>query len=109
MSADIVLVRDFTDCPAGRMRAHGPGSGEEFREDFLRPALVLQDEVTVDLNGADSLPPAFLDEAFGPLAAELGQAEFYRRVRVILDDDETAVRKLSETIALRAENGFPAN
>jgi hypothetical protein len=109
MKADISLVADFTDCPCGRLRTHGPGSGEAFREDLLRPALALLDVVAVDLTGADCLPPAFLDEAFGPLAAEMGAETFARRMLITIDDDPTAKRKLAESIALRARTDFPAN
>ena len=35
----INFVEDFKDLPGPRYREQGPGSGEEFREDFLKPAL----------------------------------------------------------------------
>ena len=106
MTPEISLVRDFTDCPCGRLRAHGPGSGEAFRMDFLRVALNCKDVFTVDLNGADCLPPAFLDEAFGPLVVEMGAAEFSRRIKIVLDDDATAKRKLEQILALRGDESL---
>jgi hypothetical protein len=97
----ISLVADFTDCPIGRFRENGVGSGEAFREDILKPALAEGDLIEVDLNGADCLPPGFLDEAFGILAKELGRAEFERRVKIVLTDDRIALVKLQDSIRLR--------
>jgi hypothetical protein len=97
----ITLVSDFDECPSGRYKWESETSGERFRDDFIKPALAEFGEVTVNLNSADSLPPSFLDEAFGLLAKEMGRREFDRKVKIILDDDKTALRKLNESIATR--------
>ena len=50
----------------GRLREHGPGSGEEFKE-ILHKLLVDHDKVTLDLDGAPGYSASFLDEVFGSL------------------------------------------
>jgi hypothetical protein len=86
----ISLVKDFTDCPGGRYRGNGDFSGEEFREDILRPSLAECERLQVDMNHAFTIPPSFLDEAFGPLVEELGEQAFRARIIVSLDDDPAA-------------------
>ena len=63
----INLARDFTKFPGGRFRSDGPFSGEEFREDYLLPALQNYENVTVILDGVAGLPSSFQEEAFGGL------------------------------------------
>ena len=63
----IKVVEDFSPSPGGRFRRDGPFSGEQFREDVLRPALITGEEVTIDLDGAFGYPSSFLEEAFGGL------------------------------------------
>lgn len=67
MTSEIVIARDFTPFPGGRYRQHGEGSGEEFRDDLLRPALNREASVTVRLDGTSGYPSSFLEEAFGGL------------------------------------------
>lgn len=64
----ISLKTDFTKAPGGRYRKQGPHSGEQFREEILKPALEQAETVVVDLNGVYGLPASFLDEAIGFLA-----------------------------------------
>lgn len=99
----ISLINDFTDCPSGRYRKDGEGSGQEFREDHLELALITNDVIIVNLDGADALPPAFLDEAFGILARDMGRKEFDRRLTIVLSDDRIARRKLNMAVARRTE------
>ncbi|EHB5932023.1 STAS-like domain-containing protein, partial [Campylobacter coli] len=59
-------------------------SGEEFREDVLKPMLKEYD--FIDIDGTDitsSFNPSFLSEAFGVLAEELGGSEeLLKRIRL---------------------------
>lgn len=96
----IKLITDFDTCPSGRYRHESDTSGEAFREDVLKPALQEHGSIVVDLNGADSLPPSFLDEAIGMLAKDYG-AEFPKKVSILLTDDDTALRKLNDSISTR--------
>lgn len=60
------IAKDFTQFPGGRYRTHGPGSGQEFREDRLAPAMN-SGFVEVELSGVYGYPASFLEEAFGGL------------------------------------------
>jgi hypothetical protein len=64
---EISIARDFTKFPGGRYRKHGEGSGEEFREDFLVPAIAAGGSVTIDFQGTFGYPASFIEEAFGGL------------------------------------------
>lgn len=63
----INIAQNFSRFPGGRHRTDGRFSGEEFREDFLLPALRQHDRVIVNLDGVAGLPSSFLEEAFGGL------------------------------------------
>jgi hypothetical protein len=75
----INVASDFTPFPAGRFRSIGKGSGEEFRERFLVPALTKGEPTVVILDGTSGYPPSFLEEAFGGLVREGYSAEEIRR------------------------------
>lgn len=64
---EISVAANFTPYPTGRYRKFGDGSGEEFRDDHLIPALNSFGLVIVDLDGARGYPASFLEEAFGGL------------------------------------------
>ena len=73
----IKISEDFPSLPGGRYRNQGAGSGEELREDYLKPllrtALIDQKVLTVDLDGSKyGYPPGFLEEAFGGLTRDFG-------------------------------------
>lgn len=63
----ISVVEDFHEFPSGRFKINGSGSGEEFRDDFLVPALESGDELLIKLDGAPGYPSSFLEETFGGL------------------------------------------
>ncbi|WP_425310561.1 STAS-like domain-containing protein [Falsirhodobacter halotolerans] len=63
----ISIAKDFTRFPGGRYRKHGPGSGEEFREVFLLPALRAGEDIVVTFDGVAGYPSSFVEEAFGGL------------------------------------------
>lgn len=93
----INLVTEFTDAPGGRSRLLGPHSGEEFREDVLRPALASFDVVEVNLDGALGLPSSFLDEAFGAFKKEACNG----KLKVILTDNAVAKKILEDCLRLK--------
>lgn len=64
---EIVIARDFSAFPGGRYIAHGKGSGELFRRDFLVPILDRSEAAKIQLDGAVGYPSSFLEEAFGGL------------------------------------------
>lgn len=68
----VLPVQEFTDTPGPRLRKEGEHSGEEFREDLLRPRFEDAAEhgciLVVDLDGTAGYASSFLEEAFGGLA-----------------------------------------
>ncbi len=106
----IYIAQDYTKFPGSRLKSTGKGSGEEFRERFLLPAMEAGAPVTIVLDGAAGYPPSFLDEAFGGLVrhgytlaqidtvlsfeAEPSFQVYVRLIREYLEEAE-AVRKAS--------------
>ena len=91
-------VAEFTRLPGPRYRNKGPGSGEEFREEHLRPAFErarkTDDRIVVQLDGVKyGYPTSFLEEAFGGLAREFGievvreTLSFESHVEPMLDEE----------------------
>lgn len=66
MTEVIHIARDFSRYPGGRYKKDGPRSGQEFREDYLIPALK-KGAVVVVLDDVAGLPSSFLEEAIGGL------------------------------------------
>jgi hypothetical protein len=94
----IHFTQEFTDTPGGRFRRHGDFSGEQFREEILRPALDQNDQVILDLNGAFSFPPSFIDEALGVLVDQLGEEVVRQKLKIELSGNPLATRKISDSI-----------
>jgi STAS-like domain of unknown function (DUF4325) len=67
----ISIAAQFSRYPGPRYRKDGPFSGEEFREEFLAPALQNAGKtgslVIVTLDGVAGYGSSFLEEAFGGL------------------------------------------
>jgi hypothetical protein len=83
----IRIATDFSRTPGGRYREDGDFSGEQFREEFLVPALDNPEGVIVFLDDTDGYPSSFLEEAFGGLVrAGFSNADLQRRL-VIRNDD----------------------
>ncbi|HCS62833.1 MAG TPA: hypothetical protein DIW64_01400 [Cellvibrio sp.] len=87
-SRKILVAEEFTEFPSGRFRSEGKGSGEEFRDDFLIPALKDHDKVTVVFDGVFGTASSFLEEAFGGLRRK-GFTEFQltHKLEIISKDD----------------------
>lgn len=82
----INIAKEFTELPGPRYRKQGPGSGQEFLEDLLKPAFLkakeANDQVTIQLDGVKyGYPTSFLEEAFGGLAREFEIEEVQRLLR----------------------------
>lgn len=86
-----VHVRDFTTTPGARYRTDGPFSGQEFREDYLVPAL--KDALDkgamleVNLDHAVGFGTSFLEEAFGGLQRAFPDIDVVHHLRVICRDE----------------------
>jgi len=66
---ELRVATEFSRYLGGRYRDDGPWSGEEFREDFLRPrierAIKSHGVLHVVFDGVAGMPTSFLEEAFG--------------------------------------------
>lgn len=102
MESNLIRIENFSRFPGGRHRAHGPASGQAFREDVLLPALRENQCIVVDLSAAKVVIPSFMDEAFGPLIASMGKEEFLRRVHVVLRPNSDMKFNFDETVRLRS-------
>jgi len=92
----IHFVKEFTDCPGGRLRIHGDFSGEAFRDDILKPALDNHDLVTVHLDGAVGFPSSFIDEVFGIVSERIGYENVKKKLIIDLSDDPLALQEIEE-------------
>ena len=65
------VVEEFTDSPGARYESEGAFSGARFRQELLYPllseALLYNEVLVVNLDGAYGYGTAFLDESFGGL------------------------------------------
>lgn len=72
----IEIASDFSKVPGGRFVKHGPDSGEQFRNQILKPALLEARRsgtpVVVVLDGVAGYAGSFLEEAFGGLVRKDG-------------------------------------
>ncbi len=88
------FVKEFTKYPGPRFVRLGKHSGEEFREDILRPIFVGNDSIDIDATGVLSFGPSFLDEAFSPLADEYGIEIFKKKIKFHSNDDPMLYDKM---------------
>lgn len=82
---------EYTRYPGGRLRRHGPYSGEAFREDVLAPLLQEFEKVHLNLTETSGFGSSFLDEAFGEIGKRLGYEVCKKRLTFQSDDDPTLV------------------
>jgi len=75
----ISIVADFTRYPGGRYKKHGDGSGEEFRDEVLIPAIEEHTQVEVSLDDTAGYPSSFLEEAFGGLVRQGYAKDFLKK------------------------------
>lgn len=80
----IDISKDFSDVPAGRYKNDGPNSGEQFRKEFLVPALQTDEKVEVLLDGAEGYGSSFLEEAFGGLVRNTEYTRQYIESNLII-------------------------
>lgn len=81
----------YTRYPGGRLRKHGPYSGEEFREDVLWSLLQGTAKIHIDLSNTYGFGSSFLDESFGEIGKRLGLAVCKQRMTFSSDDDPALV------------------
>lgn len=88
------VSEQFSRFLGGRYRDDGPWSGEQFRDDFLIPALAdaIQngEQLIIDLDGVAGVPSSFLEEAFGGLLrhTDWAPAQLQRSLKLIANDPD---------------------
>lgn len=97
----IDISKDYTKSPGGRYIREGLYSGEDFREKFLMPkyleATRSGETLTVILDGGYGYAPSFLEEAFGGLVRELGDARV-ADIIVVSEEEPELVEKVKKYI-----------
>lgn len=98
MSELVLDIKQFTTTPGGRFRVSGSFSGEEFREDYLIPALnkaIDQDTVlSVVLDGVCGYPSSFLSEVFGGLLSAFSRATLKNHLRLICTEEPYLIEEI---------------
>lgn len=97
MGNRIIIASDFSDTPGGRYRKDGEFSGEEFRDELLRPAfesLGTNAKLTIDLDGAYGYPVSFLEEAFGGLARQFGSDLVLKKLEFISNEEPSLIDQI---------------
>jgi hypothetical protein len=71
---NISIAKDFSTSPGPRYIDEGPFSGQQFREEILRPklgeALEQKCQLQITLDGTAGYGTSFLEESFGGLIRE---------------------------------------
>ncbi len=91
-------AEQFGRTPGPRLREHGEFSGQEFREEHLRPLLEQARsngvKLIVDLDGAAGYATSFLEEAFGGLAREFGSQAVSNTLELKSNDEPYLVDEI---------------
>ena len=70
----IIIAKDFSETVGGRYRKEGDFSGEQFREELLKPRFIeatsLNVPLLIDFDGGYGYPTSFLEESFGGLVRD---------------------------------------
>lgn len=102
----IGIVKDFSETPGGRYKKDGPFSGEEFREQVLKPTLKKlnkNEKILIDLDGGYGYPVSFLEEAFGGIAREFSAEEILKIFEFKSDEEPLLIDEIKEYIANNAK------
>lgn len=90
----IKIATDFSPFPGSRYMSEGKHSGEEFRNEYLAPAIkrALDENknIIIDLDGTAGFGTSFLEEIFGGLIREnnFEYSELIKRLKIIsLEED----------------------
>ena len=99
VATETIRVRAFTRDPGPRQKIRGPGSGEEFRQEWVVPALARAERIAIDLNDTSGYGSSFIDEVFGGLIRKriLTPSEVRRRITVI-SSDQSYIREAWQSV-----------
>lgn len=96
----IIKVSEFSRYPTGRYKKHSNSSGEEFRDDYLLPALNEFNSVTIVLDDTEGYGSSFLDEAFAqiPKNSKISLLDLKSRVKFISENDPSLITEINDNI-----------
>lgn len=96
----IINVREFSKYPGPRYIHLGEFSGEEFRQSKLIPALIQDDNVTVNFDGVYGYGSSFLEEAFGGLVRQGIDINKINKLKnhLVCNDDPSIVTEVKKYI-----------
>ena len=108
-----IRVADFSTLPGPRYRSEGPHSGEEFREERLKPAFEdarsAGEKLAVELDGVEfGYPASFLEESFGGLARQLGVDIVNGGLAFVVTDEPLLEKEIRRHIRNANETNPPA-
>lgn len=104
-----IKVADFTEFPGPRFAELGPGSGEQFREEILIPAIQREKgSICVDLDGTMGYGSSFLEEAFGGLIRAGVKPEIAKGIgeNLLSEDDPSLILEIQGYIADQAKESL---
>lgn len=96
---DYVFREKFTSTPGGRYRRHSYFSGEQFREEVLRPALRGGVGLRIDMTDVLGISHSFLDESFGTIVREIGLPAFRAYFTIFSLSSKSLDRDIEEVLA----------
>lgn len=96
---NISISKDFSDAPGGRYRCEGDFSGEEFREELLKPkyeeAIAKSEKLCVNFDDCYGFAASFLEEAFGGIVRDTGNTKI-KDILIIISNDRKDMKKKVE-------------
>ncbi|WP_410704811.1 STAS-like domain-containing protein [Citrobacter freundii] len=107
----IIIGKQFTDDPSGRFYTDGNGSGEEFREEILIPALKLHGHICIDISSnVEGYGSSFLSEAFGGVIkyGYYTKEELLKSIDIIVTENMNSYNFYKEKIIEYINNSVPS-
>ena len=96
---NISISKDFSTALGGEFIKHGPYSGEQFRIDFLEPAMDKGEVFIVNMDGTYGIPHTFLRGAFRPLGIKYGPNNVYRLMKIQAFEESGVEDNISDIIS----------
>lgn len=93
-----IYVKNFSLFPGPRYIKDGKASGQEFRDTILIPAIKLDPEITLHLDGVEGYGSSFLEETFGGAIRAGIDADTIRNIILISEEDPDLIDEIKEYI-----------
>lgn len=91
----------FNSAPGGGLRKDGPFSGEEFREDYLKPmldSLKINESLLIDFDGAFGYSSSFLHEVFFAFYEKYPEYGNTRLIAVKSDEEPSICKEVTDML-----------